>query len=58
MGRRTIVAEVERLWHDQQAYRRMQRTGNPFGDGAASQRIMHTLEHHFSIDKSRGREAA
>jgi UDP-N-acetylglucosamine 2-epimerase (non-hydrolysing) len=58
MGRRTIVAEVERLWHDEPAYRRMQRTGNPFGDGAASQRIIHTLEHHFSIDRTSGLAAA
>ena len=39
-ARRAIVAEVERLWHDEQAYRRMQRAGNPFGDGTASQRIV------------------
>jgi UDP-N-acetylglucosamine 2-epimerase (non-hydrolysing) len=43
-----IVAEVERLWSDAQAYRRMQRTGNPFGDGQASRRIVSTLERHFS----------
>jgi UDP-N-acetylglucosamine 2-epimerase (non-hydrolysing) len=47
-SRLTIVAEVERLWHDNQAYRRMQRTGNPFGDGNASRRIVTTLQHHFS----------
>lgn len=43
-----IVAEVERLWNDEQAYRRMQPTGNPFGDGHAAARIVTTLEQHFS----------
>jgi len=47
-ARHAIVAEVERLWHDETAYRRMQRVGNPFGDGIASQRIVTTLERHFS----------
>jgi UDP-N-acetylglucosamine 2-epimerase (non-hydrolysing) len=44
----TIVEHVERLWNDEQAYHRMQRVGNPFGDGTASQRILRTLERHFS----------
>ncbi|HJZ74666.1 MAG TPA: UDP-N-acetylglucosamine 2-epimerase (non-hydrolyzing), partial [Vicinamibacterales bacterium] len=47
-SRRAIVAEVERLWHDEAAYRRMQPAGNPFGDGTASQRIVTTIERHFS----------
>ena len=47
-GRAAIVAEVERLWNDGPAYHRMQRIGNPFGDGTASQRIVGTLERHFS----------
>jgi len=50
--RRTIVMEVERLWNDEQAFRRMQPAGNPFGDGNASQRIIHTLERHFSTTKA------
>jgi UDP-N-acetylglucosamine 2-epimerase (non-hydrolysing) len=50
--RRTIVAQVERLWHDEQAYRRMQPAGNPFGDGAASQRIVSTIERHFANTKA------
>jgi UDP-N-acetylglucosamine 2-epimerase (non-hydrolysing) len=51
-SRRAILAEVERLWNDEHAYRRMQRAGNPFGDGAACQRIVATLERHFSPAKA------
>jgi UDP-N-acetylglucosamine 2-epimerase (non-hydrolysing) len=47
-SRRVIVREVEHLWHDATAYRRMQSAGNPFGDGQASQRIVLTLQAHFS----------
>jgi len=50
--RRAIVAEVERLWHDQPAYRQMQRVGNPFGDGLASRRIVTTVERHLSTTKA------
>src|SRR5262249_15935680 len=42
-----IVAQVERLGRDDQAYRQMQRFGNPFGDGAASQRIVSMLQCHL-----------
>jgi UDP-N-acetylglucosamine 2-epimerase (non-hydrolysing) len=49
--RRRIVDEVERLWNDEDAYRRMQRTGNPFGDGTASQRIVSVLQQHFAKSK-------
>jgi UDP-N-acetylglucosamine 2-epimerase (non-hydrolysing) len=47
-SRRNIVAHVERLWNNPQAYRYMQRTSNPFGDGTASERIVSTLEHHLA----------
>ena len=47
-SRQAIVAQVERLWHDEHAYRRMQSPSNPFGDGAASQRIIATIQHHFA----------
>ena len=47
-SRPTIVNAIERLWHDEVAYGAMSRSGNPFGDGAASQRIVHTLARHFS----------
>lgn len=56
--RGTIVSAVERLWHDESAYRRMQRAGNPFGDGTASQRIVSTLEGHFSTTRARTPVAA
>jgi UDP-N-acetylglucosamine 2-epimerase (non-hydrolysing) len=56
--RATIVSAVEHLWHDESAYRRMQQTGNPFGDGTASQRIVSTLEGHFSAARARSLVAA
>ena len=37
--RATIVQTVQRLMHDDLTYRRMQASGNPFGDGTASQQI-------------------
>ncbi|MEO8385582.1 MAG: UDP-N-acetylglucosamine 2-epimerase (non-hydrolyzing), partial [Betaproteobacteria bacterium] len=45
--RRNIVDEVKRLAGDATAFARMQRAGNPFGDGEASQRILTTLAQHF-----------
>lgn len=42
--RANIVAEVEALWDDAQAYRRMQQAGNPFGDGHACERIADVLQ--------------
>jgi UDP-N-acetylglucosamine 2-epimerase (non-hydrolysing) len=47
-NRRKIVGQIERLWNDPQAYRNMQRAGNPFGDGTASQRIVSTLEQYLA----------
>jgi UDP-N-acetylglucosamine 2-epimerase (non-hydrolysing) len=47
-SRATIVARVDRLWNDEPGYHRMQRIGNPFGDGQASRRIVSTLEQHFA----------
>lgn len=38
-----VVAEVERLLRSGQAYRRMAKARNPFGDGRASQRIARIL---------------
>jgi UDP-N-acetylglucosamine 2-epimerase (non-hydrolysing) len=42
-GRERIVAEVEALLQDEDAYTRMQRSGNPFGDGQACARIIAAL---------------
>jgi UDP-N-acetylglucosamine 2-epimerase len=39
---------VLRLAGDADAFRRMQRTGNPFGDGHAAERIVTTLTTHFA----------
>ena len=47
--RRAIVDEVTRLTHDTAAYKAMSQTGNPFGDGKASQRIVETLALSFDI---------
>jgi len=43
-----IIRELQRLWHDEKAYRRMQKAGNPFGDGKASQRIADVLQRHLA----------
>jgi UDP-N-acetylglucosamine 2-epimerase len=41
--RETIVAETRRLLRDRDAYERMSRGENPYGDGKASQRIVKIL---------------
>jgi UDP-N-acetylglucosamine 2-epimerase (non-hydrolysing) len=41
--RARIVAEAERLLHDQEAYRAMAQAGSPFGDGRAAERIVNIL---------------
>lgn len=41
--REAIVAEVDRLLSDELAYRRMQVTSNPYGDGHAARRIAEQL---------------
>lgn len=43
-----IMAAVERLWTEPEAYRRMQRGGHPFGDGRAAQAIVSILRDHLS----------
>jgi UDP-N-acetylglucosamine 2-epimerase (non-hydrolysing) len=43
-GADRIVATVEALLEDEQAYREMSRAQNPFGDGTASRRIADVLE--------------
>jgi len=45
--RERIVNEIQRLWHDEAAYRRMQKAGNPFGDGKASHRIADVLQRNL-----------
>ncbi|MDB5942000.1 MAG: hypothetical protein JWQ13_1566 [Ramlibacter sp.] len=39
-----IVRQVRRLWMDADAYGRMSRSANPFGDGTASRQIFDLLE--------------
>ncbi|MCG7545312.1 UDP-N-acetylglucosamine 2-epimerase (non-hydrolyzing) [Pseudoalteromonas sp. MM17-2] len=43
----TIFTAVERLMTDEQAYQRMSRAHNPYGDGQASQRIADVIGAHF-----------
>ncbi|TMP85871.1 UDP-N-acetylglucosamine 2-epimerase (non-hydrolyzing) [Pseudoalteromonas ruthenica] len=43
----TIFTAVERLMTDEQAYQRMSRAHNPYGDGQASQRIADAIGAHF-----------
>ena len=43
-NRSAVVDHVEQLFRDEEAYRDMQRQGNPFGDGTASQRILTILK--------------
>lgn len=43
----TIFTAVERLMTDEQAYHRMSRAHNPYGDGQASQRIADAIGAHF-----------
>jgi UDP-N-acetylglucosamine 2-epimerase (non-hydrolysing) len=41
--RHAILAETERLLHDEKAYRQMSHAGSPFGDGRAAERIVKIL---------------
>ncbi|MEA5097455.1 MAG: UDP-N-acetylglucosamine 2-epimerase [Burkholderiaceae bacterium] len=47
--RQAIVDQVTTLWQDDDAYRAMQSTGNPFGDGHACQRIVAHIERALSV---------
>jgi UDP-N-acetylglucosamine 2-epimerase (non-hydrolysing) len=48
--RDAIVAAVERLLRDAEAYTRFARAANPYGDGRASERIARVLARRFGID--------
>ncbi len=43
-----IVRETQRLLDDDYAYRQMARGVSPYGDGKASERIVHALREHFA----------
>jgi len=51
--RDAIVRKVEELWHDEAAYQAMQHVANPFGDGAASQRIVTVLNEQLPAARKR-----
>ena len=55
--RRKIVDEVTRLAGDATAFAHMQRAGNPFGDGKASQHIVATLAQYFEARIAAGARA-
>ena len=57
-SRQAIVATVESLRKDQEAYRGMQQAGNPFGDGTASHRIVSALERQLAASGRRSVAAA
>ena len=57
-ARPAIVAAVERLLADVDAYRRMQQNGNPFGDGTAARRIVSALERDLAASRPRAVAAA
>ena len=53
-SRERIVAEVERLLDDRDAYLAMSRAHNPYGDGRAAGRIVATLEAALGVGAARG----
>jgi UDP-N-acetylglucosamine 2-epimerase (non-hydrolysing) len=50
VGRESIVAAVEHLWSDPEAYARFAKVANPYGDGKAAERIVRVLATRFGID--------
>jgi UDP-N-acetylglucosamine 2-epimerase (hydrolysing) len=55
-SRERIVAEVERLLGDRDAYLAMSRAHNPYGDGRAAGRIVATLARALGTPAARGTE--
>src|SRR5262249_20898129 len=53
-----IVAAVDELFLVPAAHHRMSRVSNPFGDGRASRRIAHALEHRLLYQPGEGCPAA
>ena len=58
VGTRTedIVREVEKLLLDEEEYKKMSRSINPYGDGLASKRIVQALLHYFGFVDKRSEE--
>ena len=48
----TIVEQVRRLWREPAEFLRMQRAGNPFGDGTASRQIARHLARELGVHAS------
>jgi UDP-N-acetylglucosamine 2-epimerase (non-hydrolysing) len=57
-SRAAVVSAVARLRDDEDAYRRMQQAGNPFGDGTAARRIVSALERQLARARPRAVAAA
>lgn len=45
----TIVSEVETLLNDERVYQTMAQATNPYGDGKACQRIIHSIKQFYQI---------
>jgi len=48
-----VYERVRTLLTDRQAYEKMSRAANPYGDGMASKRIVQGILHHFGREKER-----
>ncbi|CAK4075148.1 non-hydrolyzing UDP-N-acetylglucosamine 2-epimerase [Vibrio sp. 16] len=44
----SIISEVNRLINDEEAYTKMSKAHNPYGDGQACSRIINAIRNHFS----------
>jgi UDP-N-acetylglucosamine 2-epimerase (non-hydrolysing) len=51
--RATIVDGVTELLRDEEAYRRMAKAANPFGDGKAAARIVDAIASYFGLASPR-----
>jgi UDP-N-acetylglucosamine 2-epimerase (non-hydrolysing) len=56
-SRVAIVSQVRRLTSDHDAFQKMARAGNPFGDGTASQQIVQILAHSLAPNSELRKES-
>ncbi|CEG29131.1 non-hydrolyzing UDP-N-acetylglucosamine 2-epimerase [Bacillus sp. B-jedd] len=49
----TIFRLADELLSDEEAYRKMAKASNPYGDGLASSRIVEAISYHFNLKKDR-----
>ena len=48
-NKETIIEETNTLLHNQEAYKKMSRATNPYGDGNACDRIVKAVEYYFGM---------